>query len=133
MTSKDISENKITIKPPNTDDGPVVQYILVRTDLKWSTGALIAQACHASVASITTTLNDVTTKKYLNDIDNMHKIILKADKLEDLTEAQEKLNKIQIPHRLWIEQPENIPTCLAVSPQPKSLVQAIFKQLKLFK
>lgn len=116
-----------------TKSEPIVQYILVRTDLNWSTGALIAQACHASVAAITKTLDNQNTKDYLNDIDNMHKIILKADKVEDLTEAEEKLNGIKVSHRLWIEQPENIPTCLAVSPQPKSLVQAIFKQLKLFK
>jgi peptidyl-tRNA hydrolase len=28
------------------EDDTIVQYLLVRKDLKWPTGALIAQACH---------------------------------------------------------------------------------------
>lgn len=112
---------------------PIVQYIVVRTDLNWSTGALIAQACHASVAAITTTYDLPNTKTYLGDLDNMHKIILKAEKVEQLTDIKTNLDKINVPNRLWIEMPENIPSCLAVSPQPKSLVQSFFKHLKLLK
>ena len=37
----------------------------------------------------------------------------------------------EIPHKLWIEQPENIPTCLAVAPRLKSCVHKFFKTLKL--
>lgn len=117
----------------NSNIDMIVQYVLVRTDLNWSTGALIAQACHASTASIASTLDHQATKDYLNDLGNMHKIILKADRLEDLTKVETKLKEAKIEHHLWIEKPENFATCLAVSPQPKSLVQAIFKHLKLFK
>lgn len=114
-------------------EGPVVQYVLVRTDLNWGTGALIAQACHASVASIATTLDARPTKDYLKDLENMHKIILKADKLDDLTTVETKLKEAKVAHHLWIEKPENIATCLAVSPQPKAMVQSIFKHFKLLK
>ena len=36
-------------------------------------------------------------------------------------------------HKLWVEQPENYATCLAVRPYPKSDVQKYFKKFNLFK
>lgn len=45
----------------------------------------------------------------------------------------EKLTAGGIAHKLWIEQPENYPTCLATKPYPKSVVSAYFKKLKLCK
>lgn len=123
-----------TANDNNTDDKElIVQYILVRNDLNWGTGALIAQACHASVASISNSMNSPYTKSYLSDLENMHKIILKADKVEDLLNTEKKLKESNIAHHLWIERPEGLASCLAVSPQPKSLVQSIFKHLKLFR
>lgn len=112
---------------------PIVQYVLIRTDLNWSTGALIAQACHASIASISHTLDHTATKDYLKDLDNMHKVVLGSDKIEDLLRVESKLKEANIAHHLWVERPENIVTCLAASPQPKSVVQSIFKRLKLLK
>lgn len=44
-----------------------------------------------------------------------------------------KLEAGGIEHKLWIEQPENIPTCLATRPYPKSEVASYFKKLKLCK
>lgn len=111
----------------------IVQYIVLRTDLAWGTGAMIAQACHASTASIARTIDSQSTKSYLVDLENMHKIVLKADKIDDLTRVQQKLTAANIPHHLWIEKPEEIATCLAVSPQPKSRVHAIFRHLKLLR
>ena len=54
---------------------PLVQYIVVRKDLAWPAGALIAQACHAATAVIHTYYDHSDTKDYLADIDNMHKIV----------------------------------------------------------
>lgn len=45
----------------------------------------------------------------------------------------EKLKSGGIAHKLWIEQPENFPTCLATKPYPKSIVSSYFKKLKLCK
>lgn len=45
----------------------------------------------------------------------------------------EKLNAAGIAHKLWIEQPENIPTCIATRPYPKAAVASFFKKLKLCK
>lgn len=120
----------------NVDDtivGPIVQYILIRTDLKWGTGAMIAQACHASSASIYKTLNNPSTVRYLSDLENMHKIILKADKLDDLLHVESKLKEANIGYHLWVEKPENVTSSLAVSPQPKNLVHTIFKHFKLLR
>lgn len=50
-----------------------------------------------------------------------------------LKNLAEKLEAASIQHKLWIEQPENIPTCLATRPYPKSKVASFFKKLKLCK
>ena len=36
-------------------------------------------------------------------------------------------------HKLWIEDPEDIPTCIALRPYPKDQVQKYFKKLRMFK
>lgn len=43
-----------------------------------------------------------------------------------------KLEENKISHYLWIEQPENIPTCLALKPYPRAHVNPFFTELKLF-
>lgn len=131
-SSTDSTKDQTTTEGDKTD-GPIVQYILIRTDLNWNTGAMIAQACHASVASITKTFDTQSTSGYVKDLENMHKVVLRADKLEDLIKTESRLKEANVAHHLWIEQPENVPTCLAVSPQPKHLIQSIFKHFKLLK
>ncbi|KAF4715234.1 peptidyl-tRNA hydrolase domain-containing protein 1 [Perkinsus olseni] len=116
----------------------LLQYIVVRKDLMkdkkvWNQGAIIAQACHASTAAIFETINDADTAKYLSDIDNMTKCILKADDEATLQQLSQELTTAKIAHKLWIEQPENIPTALATAPAYKSRVGAFFKNLKLLR
>lgn len=64
---------------------PIVQYVIIRKDLKsilkWSAGAIIAQACHATAAVIHLFHNDPHTVEYLNDLDSMHKIVLEVGNL----------------------------------------------------
>lgn len=50
-----------------------------------------------------------------------------------IVNLSEKLNLSGIAHKLWIEQPENILTCLATKPYPKSIVSSFFKGVKLCK
>lgn len=74
-------------------DDTVVQYILVRKDLKgpgWTKGALIAQACHASVAAIWQSRDDEETLAYVSAdrLGSMHKIVVGADSEEALLTAQ---------------------------------------------
>ncbi|XP_026731842.1 putative peptidyl-tRNA hydrolase PTRHD1 [Trichoplusia ni] len=105
----------------------IVQYILLRTDLLkelgWSIGSVVAQACHASTAVLHLYKDDEHTIQYLSDMDNMHKVVLEVPNEESLKKVAEKLKENSISHKLWIEQPENIPTCLAMKPYPKDEVK----------
>ncbi|KAJ8956220.1 hypothetical protein NQ314_006753 [Rhamnusium bicolor] len=115
----------------------LVQYIVVRGDLlkelKWPVGAVVAQACHAVTAVTHLFHEDEHTQQYLKDLDNMHKVVLEAVDEKSLVALREKLEENNIGHKLWIEQPENIPTCLVAKPYPKEEVQKYFKKFKLFK
>lgn len=56
----------------------IVQYILLRNDLNFSKGALIAQACHSSVYSIERYRDHPDTIEYLRNIRLMTKVVLKV-------------------------------------------------------
>ncbi|GAV05642.1 hypothetical protein RvY_15742 [Ramazzottius varieornatus] len=111
----------------------MIQYIVIRGDLKWPTGALIAQGCHAATAVMHLFRDDAETRNYLTDLDRMHKCVLKAADEKVLHDLAEKLKLHSVEHKLWIEQPENIPTCLAVKPYKKKTVQQHFAHLKLYR
>ncbi|XP_037081905.1 putative peptidyl-tRNA hydrolase PTRHD1 [Pollicipes pollicipes] len=114
----------------------IVQYVVVRSDLitslKWPVGAVIAQACHATTAVMHRHADDADVLTYLSDLDNMHKVVLAAPDLASLTKLRDALHEAGVAHYLWVEQPENIPTCLTTKPAPKAHVQKFFKKLKLF-
>ncbi|XP_068158127.1 putative peptidyl-tRNA hydrolase PTRHD1 [Drosophila tropicalis] len=115
----------------------IVQYVVVRSDLRsalnWPLGAVIAQCCHATAAVMHLHADDEETKAYLNDLDNMHKVVLEAKDEAALVKLGEKLKQNDIKHKMWIEQPENIPTCIAVKPYLKDSVHKYVKNLKLLK
>jgi peptidyl-tRNA hydrolase len=115
----------------------IVQYIVVRSDLiktlSWPLGALIAQTCHASTAVMHEFYDHEHTQSYLRELDRMHKVVLEVKDEEELSKLKDRLDVESIDHKLWIEQPENFPTCLAVRPYPKNEVQKFFKGLKLYK
>lgn len=52
---------------------------------------------------------------------------------ESIVTLSETLSSKGIDHKLWIEQPENIPTCIATRPYVKENIQEHFKKFKLFK
>ncbi|KAK6167691.1 hypothetical protein SNE40_021660 [Patella caerulea] len=115
----------------------IVQYVVVRSDLisalKWPTGAIIAQACHACTAVMHNFYQDSNTQEYLADLDRMHKVVLEAKDEDSLRKLSDILTENKIDHKLWIEQPENIPTCIAAKPDKKENIQKYFKGFKLFK
>ncbi|XP_064597764.1 putative peptidyl-tRNA hydrolase PTRHD1 [Liolophura sinensis] len=114
-----------------------VQYVVLRKDLlktlKWPFGAVVTQACHACTAVLHENYGDPNTQQYLSKIDEMHKVVLEADGESDLRKLAESLTEAKVAHKLWTEQPEGIPTCLAVMPYKKEDIQSHFKGLKLFK
>ncbi|CAB1340217.1 unnamed protein product [Coregonus sp. 'balchen'] len=115
----------------------LVQYVVVRSDLvhtlAWPLGAVITQACHAATAAIHLNYNDPDTQEYLAELDSMHKVVLQALDQASLSILSETLTENGLAHKLWIEQPENIPTCLALKPYPKETVHPLLHKFKLFK
>eukprot|EP00397_Hematodinium_sp_SG-2012_P054319 GEMP01065408.1.p1 GENE.GEMP01065408.1~~GEMP01065408.1.p1 ORF type:complete len:116 (+),score=30.25 GEMP01065408.1:201-548(+) len=113
----------------------IVQYVVVRTDLKWPLGAVVAQGCHASVAAVTQALreNSADATEYTKDLATMTKFVLAGDSEEQLVQISEKLKEANIGHWLWQEQPENVPSALASFPAPKEQLQPFFKKFKLLK
>jgi len=120
-------------------EDPIVQYIVLRKDLwteqGWPLGPLIAQACHASVAAVMEHRDDEATQRYCapENIDQMTKVVLEAKGEAQLRNLAQKLTEAGVKHKLWIEQPENYPTCLAFKPSPKSEVAQYVKKFNLCK
>ncbi|CAF1696978.1 hypothetical protein Bca4012_000496 [Brassica carinata] len=118
-------------------DDVVVQYVVLRRDLidSWPLGSVVTQGCHASVAAIWSFRDDPVTLQYCDPqhIDSMHKVTLEVKGETQMMNLSEKLNSGGISHKVWMEHPENIPTCIATKPYPKSQVSPFFKKLKLCK
>ncbi|TFY66591.1 hypothetical protein EVG20_g4498 [Dentipellis fragilis] len=101
---------------------PLVMQLIVRRDLLdaegWGVGPLMAQAAHATAAVLHETKDRPETIEYMEDLLSMRKAVLQTpssttlEKLSTLLKASDP----PIPHHLWIEQPENVPTCLALAP-----------------
>ncbi len=127
------NEENVAGKADTIPAEPLVQYIAIRNDLKWPKGALIAQGCHASIAAIHLNYTDPDTVNYLKKLDTMHKIVVGVPNEADLTQLAGELTKNDVKFKLWMEQPENTPTSLALKPYTKSAVERFFKPFKLFK
>ncbi|KAH7883278.1 peptidyl-tRNA hydrolase II [Phlebopus sp. FC_14] len=105
--------------PPQPTVEPLVMQIVVRRDLfdkeRWGVGPLMAQAAHAATAVLHETRERSETIEYLADLRNMRKTP-DASTLEKLSSALSGIAPSSVPHHLWTEQPENVPTCLAIAP-----------------
>ena len=104
-------------------------YLILRSDLNWPIGSLIAQGCHATSKCLHIYKNDENVIKYFNDINNLRKVILKVSSLQEFEETEKILTGLDFV--TWIEQPEGIKTAIAVKPYEKSALQRL-KKLKLF-
>lgn len=60
-------------------------------------------------------------------------VVLEVKGEAQLTKLAQDLEAAGVRHKLWVEQPENFPTCLATAPYRKDDVQQHFKRLKLCK
>ncbi|KAI3412923.1 Aminoacyl-tRNA hydrolase [Psidium guajava] len=123
--------------PDSVAEDVMVQYVVLRRDLidTWPLGSVVTQGCHASVAAIWSHRDDPLTLQYCSsdNLDSMHKVTLEVKGEPQILNLAEKLKAGDIAHKLWIEQPENMPTCLATKPYPKSVISSYFKKLKLCK
>ncbi|KAJ1959749.1 peptidyl-tRNA hydrolase domain-containing protein 1 [Dipsacomyces acuminosporus] len=64
--------------------------------------------------------DDARVKDYTSDIDSMHKVALQTKNENSLLKIADNLKQQGIPYYLWIEQPENMPTCIATVPVMRS-------------
>jgi len=101
---------------------PLVMQIVVRRDLmdveKWGVGPLIAQGAHAATAVLYENRELPETQIYLADVYNMRKVVMQTPDADTLVKLANLLSNAQppIPFHMWLEQPENIPTCIALAP-----------------
>jgi peptidyl-tRNA hydrolase len=124
-------------------DSILVQYVVMRSDLikafKWNIGGLIANGCHASIAVIADHLNDADVRAYIGlagdegQRTQMHKVVLAVKDEAELRDTAALLSRHSIDHRLWVEAPEELPSCLATRPYRRSVVQPLLRHLKLFR
>lgn len=123
---------------PNAEPQILVQYLVLRKDLSqapfsWPAGAVVAQACHAATAALHVHRDHPHTVAYLQGLERMRKVVLEAPNETTLKELAETLQQKNINHILWLEQPENIATCIALRPYPKEEVNQYLKKFQLFK
>ena len=119
------------------EDDPVVQFVVVRRDLlktmEWPVGSVIAQACHACTAATVAHLDDAHVRAYLADVDHMRKVVKECKGETQLLALADALRAAEVPHKVWLEQPENLPTAIALKPSPRSAVAPLLKKYQLFK
>ena len=119
-------ENPSAASPTN----PIVQYVVLRKDLGaslgWPLGSICAQAAHAAVAAVWEHRDHPDVEAYCapDAIDGMRKVVLEVKGETQLVNLAAKLADAGVAHKLWTEQPENVPTCLATRPCRKDEVQA---------
>ncbi|KAL7425153.1 hypothetical protein Q5752_000841 [Cryptotrichosporon argae] len=111
--------------------GLVMQIILRRdlaTEFGWPVGPLMAQAAHAATACQHVYAAHPDMQLYLAGEDgkgwrHMRKVVMEVPDEAALRGIAAKLNATSIKHHLWIEEPESIPTALALVPnkRPKAL------------
>jgi len=130
----------------NSTSEVLLQYVVLRRDLwdvkgddgsatPWPLGAVVAQGCHASTAALWLSKDDEETIAYCGEdnLDHMHKAVLEVKSETQLRNLSEKLGQSGVKHKLWIEQPEDVATCLATAPLPKSKVYPLLKKFQLCK
>ncbi|KAI0983310.1 hypothetical protein GJ496_004542 [Pomphorhynchus laevis] len=110
---------------------PLLQYVVVRNDLNWPVGSLIAQGIHASIAAVHKYRDHSDTMQYLNS-DEMTTVVLAIDSEASIRSLIDTLSRNHVDHVCWIENPENVLSSLATRPLRKNSVKHLFQHLKLF-
>jgi len=112
------------------------QVILVRTDLKMSTGKKCAQSCHASVSAsdIVRIQNKGIWKNWKNS--GQKKVVLKISNLEQLKEMTKKLESNKVPYFIvkdagLTQLTPGTTTSVGIGPDLSAVIDKITGDLKL--
>ncbi|RKP24338.1 peptidyl-tRNA hydrolase II domain-containing protein [Syncephalis pseudoplumigaleata] len=101
-----------------------------------ATTSVMTQACHAATAALWETRHLSDTMAYVEDLPNMHKVVLEASgtkSLATLETVSERLKALDVQHYRWIEQPEDLLTCIATQPTRRSTIQDAIKKCQLWR
>ncbi|OLP93373.1 Kinesin-like protein KIF3C [Symbiodinium microadriaticum] len=114
----------------NSND-PLAVFVVLRKDLDWPTGAMINQACHACSAMAWEAREDEDAVNYFSEglEGHMVKSTMGAKSQGELEDVTKKLEEAGIPYKLWVEQPEDIPVCVATWPRKRSVLRKVLKKL----
>ena len=112
------------------------QVILIRTDLKMSTGKKCAQSCHASVSAsdLVRIQNKGIWKNWKNS--GQKKVCLKINNLEQLNEIVKKLESNKVPFFVvkdagLTQLPPGTITSVGIGPDLATEIDKITRDLKL--
>ncbi|WVQ99718.1 hypothetical protein IAU59_006860 [Kwoniella sp. CBS 9459] len=142
VSGKDQEQGQGRTEPKPTG---LVMQIIVRRDLLtihgWPVGPLLAQSAHAATAVLHRYRDHQDVRRYLEGEDDrgwecMRKVVLEVPDEKSLKDVASKLDGMAnpLPYHLWIEQPENTPTALALIPnkRPKALKKILDEHCVLF-
>lgn len=112
------------------------QVIIIRTDLKMSTGKKCAQSCHASVeaSDLVRTQQKAVWKSWKQS--GQKKVVVKVDSMDEIMDIYIKLNKNKIPSYLvkdagLTQLAPGTTTALGIGPASSSEIDKITGELKL--
>ena len=114
----------------------IVQYIIVRKDLKMSPGKLSAQVAHAAVKAVMPYIYIKEPAVWEWFFGDHTKIVLGVKNLNEMNKIKQKLRLIGLyiysihDNGLTELEPGTL-TCIAIKPVKKSRVVEIFKRLRL--
>jgi PTH2 family peptidyl-tRNA hydrolase len=109
------------------------QVIVIRDDLKLSTGKLCSQAAHASISAA---IRSKHFKKW--EKEGQKKVVLKAASADDLIELHKKCDKLKISHALIsdagrTEISTGTITALGIGPDKEERINKVTGSLPLLK
>lgn len=110
----------------------IKQFLFLRRDLEdFSTGALVAQGSHASVAVLEKTRKDIETTDYLTCLEDMTTVVYGISE-GDIGPIVKDLDSLGAKYHLWLEN-RQAPTCIATAPVDLSQNKRFDKFRRKFK
>ncbi|KAL0222133.1 hypothetical protein RCL1_001987 [Eukaryota sp. TZLM3-RCL] len=112
----------------------LVQYVIINQAAvsSYPLGAVVTQGVHAAVNVVHRNHNTLDVLEFISQpLGVQHSITLAAKDSDQLLGIKQKLDDAGIDSVLWVEQPENTPTALAIIPCDKERVKPIVKRLRL--
>mmetsp|Transcript_17168 Transcript_17168/g.55448 ORF Transcript_17168/g.55448 Transcript_17168/m.55448 type:complete len:110 (-) Transcript_17168:17-346(-) len=108
-------------------------YVVLRKDLDWPVGAQVNQACHACAAVAWEARDDPVAAAFFSEAEGqMTQHTLGASDLGQFTKLSDKLCAAGVRFRVWVEQPESVPSSLATWPRRRSEIKRLFNGVNRF-